>query len=180
MKRRLPVVFAFAMGVFVTLGLTSSDHPFALDSAAITEDQNDESTLPVGEITLEYTEFKVLLGVAYYFGYWTAVSIPEMYNAVATDNDELLQNQCDYLHAKLTWKEDDMHTWLKVYSEEQEFDEFQKYRLVEAYVRTMLAATKESNTTIGLIQQDTSKKVDCVLTSYVCSAPNWIFRHLLY
>lgn len=172
MKKSFTLVFAFTLGVVLTLLVTSLAQPLALESttppaevnAEVTEEDTETETEPPQiRVFLELSEFYQLVGVAYYFGYWTAVAVPELVKAVETDDDKSVQHWCEYLHNKLEWKNEKTKTWIVEYTEAREFDDREKYRLLLTYVRTLLGAERESNATIDLIRDTTESEVDCTV-----------------
>lgn len=170
MKSKLTIALAFATGFVVSFILTSSNQPSAMETTTPTVELNEEVTEEVTatetsriKFRLEQSEFHRLVGVAYYFGYWTAVALPELVKAVETDDDKSVKHWCEYLHNKLEWKDEQMAIWIPKYAEKREFDDLEKYRLVDAYVRTLLAAERESNATIDLIREMTEEEVDCTV-----------------
>ena len=170
MNSKLTITLAFATGFVVSFILTSSNQPSAMETTTPTVELNEEVSEEVTEtepsqirVFLELSEFYQLVGVAYYFGYWTAVSVPELVKAVETDDDKSVKHWCEYLHNKLEWKVEKIKTWILEYTEEREFDDKEKYRLLLSYARTILAAERESNTTIDLIRDMTEVEVDCTV-----------------
>lgn len=170
MKRNLTLVFAFALGVAITLLVTSLANTLALETTTPTPEMDEELVGVETEIEesqirvfLELPEFYQLVGVAYYFGYWTAVAVPELVKAVETDNDRAVQHWCEYLHNKLEWKDDKAKDWIVEFAERREFDDHEKYRLLLSYARTVIGAEGESNRTIDLIRDMTEEEVDCTV-----------------
>ena len=172
MKKSFTLVFAFTLGVVLTLLVTSLAQTLAFDSTTpppeVTSEVPEENTEtetepPQIRVFLELSEFYQLVGVAYYFGYWTSVAVPELVKAVETDDDKAVQHWCEYLHNKLEWKDEKTKNWIVEYTEAREFDDREKYRLMLTYVRTLLGAERESNATIDRIRNMTETEVDCTV-----------------
>ncbi|MDE0093026.1 MAG: hypothetical protein OXO49_00790 [Gammaproteobacteria bacterium] len=170
MNKSFTLVLAFALGVVLTLLVTSLAQLLALETTTPTVELNEEVSEEVTEtepsqirVFLELSEFYQLVGVAYYFGYWTSVAVPELVKAVETDDDKSVKHWCEYLHNKLEWKDEKIKAWILEYAEEREFDDKEKYCLLLSYARTVLAAERESNKTIDLIRDMTEDEVDCTV-----------------
>lgn len=163
MKKSFTLVFAFMLGVVLTLLVTSLAQPLALESTTPPAEEETETEPPQIRVFLELSEFHQLVGVAYYFGYWTAVAVPELVKAVETDDDRAVQHWCEYLHNKLEWKDEKTKTWIVEYAETRKFDDKEKYRLLLSYARTITSSEWQSNNTIDLIRDTTESEVDCTV-----------------